>query len=203
MLLYAITAGTAASMGGQAVLENIGAAADEGVDLVQIREKALPAAELLALCRAAARRLRERGVATRLLVNDRVDVALAAGLAGVHLPAAGLPVADVRALIARGFLVGVSCHSAGEVYAAATAGADFCVLGPIFDSPGKPAALGPAALDAVAHLRIPVLALGGVTEANAAACLRHGAAGLAGIRLFAPAPRGLGARLRALAPARL
>jgi len=115
-------------------------------------------------------------------------VALACGADGVHLPADALPAGAVRRATPRDFLVGVSCHTVEEVEGAAREGASFAVLGPIFATPGKGPPLGVdllrQACDRVAPLRFPVLALGGLTLENAAACLDAGAAGLAAIRLF-------------------
>jgi thiamine-phosphate pyrophosphorylase len=143
---------------------------------------------------------------TRLLINSRADVALAVGAAGVHLPSGDLPPSEVRALwsaatrssqlATRSCTIGVSCHSAVEVRSAASHAADFAVFGPVFEKEGAQGA-GLAALrqacaqtPAVAKTEgafpssMPVLALGGVTLANASDCLRAGAAGIAGIRLF-------------------
>jgi thiamine-phosphate pyrophosphorylase len=149
------------------------------VDLIQIREKDLPARELLTLiCRI---RDLAAGTKTRVLVNDRMDVALAAGIDGVHLPSNGLPAIRVRPHVK---LLGVSTHNIQEAMDAERAAADFIVFGPVFDSPGK-AAVGLEPLRAVASsVKIPVLAIGGVSEANAAEVLNAGAAGIAGIRLF-------------------
>ncbi len=167
------------------LLDCVGRAARQGATLIQLREKDLPARELFALAQAAQARLAETG--GKLLINDRLDIALAVGAAGVHLPAAGLPVAAVRHAAPARFLITRSCHSLAEAAAAARDGADFCLLAPIFPTPSKPGAvpLGIEALRAAAaHAR--VLALGGVTEENIAACLAAGAAGIAGIRYFQP-----------------
>jgi thiamine-phosphate pyrophosphorylase len=169
-----------------ALLERIGAAFRAGVDWVQVREKRMPARALCGLVERAAR-LPEKG-AGKLLVNERLDVALACGADGVHLPADSLPAGAVRRATPRDFLVGVSCHTVEEVEAAAREGASFAVLGPIFATPGKGPPLGVdllrEACGRVAPLCFPVLALGGVTLENAVACLDAGAAGLAAIRLF-------------------
>jgi thiamine-phosphate pyrophosphorylase len=179
--LYAISPGT-----GSEGLAALAAAARAGAQLLQIREKQLSTRELLAYCRGL--RAATAGAGARLLLNERWDVALAAGLDGVHLPAAAAPPARVRRQAPGGFLIGVSCHGPADV--AAAAGADFAVLGPIFATPSKAAygpPLGLEALREAARQRLPVLALGGVEAGNAAACLAAGAAGVAGIRLFADA----------------
>ena len=107
-----------------------------GVDWVQIREKDLPARRLLALTEAAAEHARRQG-RTRVMVNDRLDVALAAKAHGVHLGTRSMPVDLVRRLAPREFVVGVSCHSLEEALAAQAAGADYILLGPIFATPSK------------------------------------------------------------------
>jgi thiamine-phosphate pyrophosphorylase len=158
------------------------AAAEAGVDLIQIREKHLTARALFEFCRA----LREatRHTSVRLLVNGRWDVAIAAGLDGVHLPGDGIPPARLRHLGPPGLFIVQSCHSAADV--AAAVGADGCVLGPVFPTPSKTGApLGLTAFSAIAQASpIPVLALGGIGVANARTCLAAGAAGIAAIRLF-------------------
>lgn len=155
-----------------------------GLDLIQIRERELTVRALLALVAAAV--ARARGTPTRLLVNDRLDVALAAG-AGLHLPAHGLPVADVRRAYPE-LLLGASCHNLEELARAEAGGADFVVFGPVFETPSKKAYGPPLGVEKLAEAaraaKVPVLALGGVTLANAAACLEAGAAGLAAISLF-------------------
>ena len=184
--MYAITGGGGGSGShGREVIEQVGAAAQAGVDMIQLREPALEARALYELCLAARAAVGRRP--TLLLLNRRVDVALAAKLDGVHLPAHGLPPAAVRTWTGPGFWLGVSCHNLAEVDAAAADGCDFCVFGPVFASPGKGPPVGLAALAEAARRTLPVLALGGVTSANAGLCLAQGAAGVAGIRLFSPA----------------
>jgi thiamine-phosphate pyrophosphorylase len=150
----------------------------DGVDMIQIREK-LPARDLFDLvCRI---RDVAAGTKTRVLVNDRLDVALAAGVDGVHLPGSGIPADRVRPLVK---LLGVSTHVVQEAVNAERARADFIVFGPIFDSPGK-TAVGLTPLEqVVSAVKIPVLAIGGITNENAGRVLKAGAAGIAGIRLF-------------------
>jgi thiamine-phosphate pyrophosphorylase len=152
---------------------------DLGIDMIQVREKDLSAKELLDLvCRI---RDIAAGTTTRVLVNDRLDVALAAGVDGVHLPANGLPAERVRSFVK---LLGVSTHTITEAVAAEKARADFIVFGPIFDTPGK-TAVGLARLRQVAAaVHIPVLAIGGITSETIDQVLAAGAAGIAGIRLF-------------------
>jgi len=152
--------------------------------LVQLREKDLDGGPLLALARAAL------ATGAAVTVNDRLDVALAAGAHGVHLPEHGLSLESVRGILASrprfDFTVGVSCHSVEAALAAARAGADFVQLGPIWDSPGKGPPLGPAALAAVrSGLAGParLIAVGGVDdEDRAREAMRSGADGVAAIR---------------------
>jgi thiamine-phosphate pyrophosphorylase len=125
---------------------------------------------------------------SRVLVNDRLDVALAAGAGGVHLGGQSIPVAAVRKVAPRPFVVGVSCHSLAEATAAESGGADYLLLGPVFETPSKlkygpPLGLGQLR-DVTARVSIPVLALGGITVERVQACLEAGATGIAGIRIF-------------------
>ncbi len=161
--------------------ESVEGAIARGIERIQIREKDMGARELLAFIGSLDRNR------SKILVNDRMDVALASGADGVHLPAHSLPPGRLRYLAPPGFLIAVSCHSVQDVLRAEAEGADFCVLGPIFATPsklGEP--LGLRILNQAAHSSgLPILALGGVTGANAPFCLRAGASGIAGIRLFA------------------
>ena len=154
-----------------------------GIDMVQIREKDLEARELLALARASS----SPGPG-KLLINSRADVALAAGAGGVHLPSSGPAPSLVRSIVPPGFLIGVSCHSGDEVRAAEQEGADFVVFGPVFDTPSKRAYGPPQGLEKLGEacraVRLPVLALGGISRDRVRSCLDRGAAGIAGISLF-------------------
>jgi len=158
-----------------------------GVDWVQIREKDLPARSLLALTEDAANQARQQGH-TRIMVNDRLDVALAGRAHGVHLGTRSMPVDVIRRLAPREFLVGVSCHSLTDALAAQAAGADYVLLGPIFATPSKlqyGPPLGVTTLrEVTAQASVPVFALGGITPDRVALCRQNGAAGIAGIRIF-------------------
>jgi thiamine-phosphate pyrophosphorylase len=162
------------------LLDTVARVIRDGVDWIQIREKDLPAREQLALTRAV---LALGGA--KILVNSRLDVALAAGAHGVHLPAHSIAPFDLRRIAPVGFLIGVSCHTVAEVVQAEARQASFAVFSPIFDSPGKGMPVGLTKLaEAAGAVKMPVLALGGVSRANAAACIAAGAAGVAGISLF-------------------
>jgi thiamine-phosphate pyrophosphorylase len=222
------------------LLEKIAEAARAGVDFIQLREKDLPPRELVELAREAVRIIREQsekiqgkpegpprvnsanvGHPPTLLINSRIDVALAAGADGVHLTSTDIPASDARAVWAtvvtrnakletRNCFIAVSCHTPAEVRLAEAHGADFAVFAPVFEkviadgskgqhrtltrhsgnegllqlreacrAEGRP--LGP---EGIGSTRMPVLALGGITQDNAAACIEAGAAGVAGIRLF-------------------
>lgn len=192
MRLYYITHGSGVAHRSVWLLEKIQQAAAAGVDYIQIREKDLSGRELYDLTRAAMRQVRQLpGCRTRILVNDRADIALAAGADGVHLPSSGMAVARLRAIVPASFVIARSCHSPAEVMQAATEGTSFCVLGPVFFTPSKAGMgepVGLPALDAVRAAGVPVLALGGIDLGNAGACLQHGAAGIAAIRLFQDLP---------------
>jgi thiamine-phosphate pyrophosphorylase len=159
------------------------AAARAGLTDLMVREKDMPGGPLLSLAREAVARARPAGV--RVVVNDRVDVALAAGADGVHLGVAGLPVAAAKAMAQGRLRVGASTHSIDELLAAQTAGADYATFGPVFPTASKAAygsPVGVAALrDAARVSAIPVLALGGVTADSAASLHGAGIAGVAAI----------------------
>jgi thiamine-phosphate pyrophosphorylase len=161
-----------------------------GVDLVQIREKELSGRDLMEIVRPAVESA--RGTQTQVVVNDRLDVALASDAAGVHLGTKSFPVRAMRQHVARGFLVGASCHSLQEVQEAEAAGASYVLLGPIFETPSKlryGPPLGLAKLQGVtARVNVPVLALGGITVSRVRTCSDAGASGIAGISIFQNAP---------------
>jgi thiamine-phosphate pyrophosphorylase len=154
-----------------------------GIEWIQIREKDLSARALFELVEAADKLPNPHG--SKILVNSRVDVALAAGADGAHLPSGSPP-----ALVWRHprFLIGVSCHSVDDVRNAEKDGADYAVFGPVFPPLSKSTGLDPRGLDglarAAAAVTIPVLALGGVTRENSDLCMSAGAAGIAGITIF-------------------
>jgi thiamine-phosphate pyrophosphorylase len=153
-----------------------------GADWVQVREKDLDGAPLLELVRAIARAARALRPGARVIVNRRVDVALAAEQRAVHLGFDALPIAEARALLGDEAWIGVSVHSAQEAAAAARAGASYVHLAPIFAPYSKAAwraPLGLGALADAARAGIPVLAQGGIDPARAAACIHAGAAGVA------------------------
>ena len=178
-------------------MSRIETAAAAGVDLVQIREKGLSGRNCGLLTRKALQRaaksLASNAAPTRILVNDRLDVALSEGAGGVHLGENSLPLPEAKRLVkaqalSQEFLIGVSCHSLDAARSAASGGADYLFFGPIFATPSKAAFGAPQGLERLAEVcravSIPVLAIGGITLANASACLAAGAAGIAAIRLF-------------------
>jgi thiamine-phosphate pyrophosphorylase len=166
----------------------IAAAVAAGIDAVQLRDARAGGGALL----EAARTLRDltRGAGAMLLVNDRIDVALAAEADGVHLPAASFPIAAARALAGARAWIGRSTHSPEEAARAAADGADYVVLGPIYATPSKAAAGAPLGVTAVAATRIavPLVAIGGVTPERVAELRRAGAAGVAVVRAVLDAP---------------
>jgi thiamine-phosphate pyrophosphorylase len=173
------------------------AGAPPGAVAVQLREKDLGGRALLALARGLLPVCRRAG--QLLLVNDRVDVAIAAGADGVHLPAAGIPPGDARALLGPDALVGVSCHGVDDVRRALAGGASYVTLSPIHDTPSKRPfgpPIGIAALREAAALGLPVVALGGMSPARAAEAFAAGARGVAAIRAWLD-PDDPGAAVRA------
>ena len=162
-------------------------AARAGVDVIQVRERDLEDAALLALVREIVRVT--AGTAARVIVNDRADLAVLAGAAGVHLRGDSLPAPRVRAVSPPRFVVGRSVHSLAEIDAAVAAGGcDYLMFGTVFPSAGKPAGHPVAGLDALRQACIrsplPVIAIGGVDEASAPLVREAGAAGFAAVGLF-------------------
>jgi thiamine-phosphate pyrophosphorylase len=190
------------------LLLRISAAARAEVDYIQLREKDLSIRQLEFLARDAVRCVRDNGLRTNLLINSRTDVAMAVGADGVHLTTTDIAASEARAIWFSGVgqretnrgIFAVSCASPEAVRLAESHGADFAVLAPIFEKQGSDREpLGLDSLRAAAGVNVPidrrveagdnrnhlpVLALGGVTLENAAACMLAGAAGIAAIRLF-------------------
>jgi len=209
-----------------ALVQTIATLASAGVDWIQLREKHMPARDLSSLAREASRQPAAQPGRERpkpcVIVNDRLDVAIAERADGVHLGENGLPVHEAKLFLesreaeqaARAglftptvegpvtaprplvtnqpapvnFLLGVSCHSVEGVTSAARDGASYVFFGPVFATPskagmGKPQGVAGLA-EACRSVSIPVLAIGGITLENAAACIKAGAAGIAAIRLF-------------------
>lgn len=169
------------------ILQLVRAAVDSEVPLFQIREKLLSAKVLYELVVRAVSLT--RGSKTNLLVNDRSDIARAAGADGVHLTTRSLPAAVVREMFGSEFLIGVSTHSLAEAQSARLAGADFVVFGPVFETETKRAFGPPQGLDKLREVtrelgEFPVLAIGGVTLENVKECFAAGASGVAAIILF-------------------
>ena len=182
--------GASGAPGAEILHDAIVRAAESGASWIQIRDKDLPARALLDLARFAVAETRADGA--RVLVNDRLDVALAANAAGAHLGENSVPVEAVnewrREAGRTDFLVGVSCHSLASARAAERGGADYIFFGPVFATPSK-ASFGPPQgierlREVCASLKIPVLAIGGIDWENARECMEAGAAGIAAIRLF-------------------
>jgi thiamine-phosphate pyrophosphorylase len=183
-----------------ALLKHVVNAAATGIDWIQLREKDLSAKELSSVAREAVARtkqLNERNrQASRIVVNERLDVAYSERAGGVHLGEHSLPVAavckwlDAKVDLTEGdkFLVGVSCHSVQAAASAASDGADYVFFGPVFATPSKAPFGAPQGLQQLAEVcrsvSIPVLAIGGITLENASDCFAGGAGGIAAIRLF-------------------
>ena len=177
-----------------ALLARIAEAVRWGVDYIQLREKNLSTHDLETLSRKAATEVRKNGNNTKFIINSRCDVAMAAGADGVHLRSQGdLAASDARVIFTDGGkhhpIIACSCHTLEEVALAESHGADLAVFAPVFEK-NRLATAGLETLRAAckrevaASSRMPVLALGGITLENAAECIKAGAAGVAGIRLF-------------------
>jgi len=172
------------------MLAKVRTAVAAGADWVQIRERDMTARALLEFTKAA---VADAAGKTRVIVNDRLDVALASGAGGVHLRGDSVPASTVVRWLAEtgapaGFLVGVSCHSREDAVKAEAAGASYVFFGPVFDTPAKRKFGAPQGLaklaDVCRRVAIPVIAIGGIDESNAVECLQAGAAGIAAIRMF-------------------
>ena len=192
-LIYLITNGqttpatTPASNEFAAILKLVRSAVAAQIDFVQIREKKLNVSVLYELARAAS--ALTAGTETKLLINDRADVAASAGAAGVHLTASSLGARVIREAFGSEFVIGVSTHSTAEAVAAQRDGADFAVFGPVFETDSKKQYGPPLGLERLTAVTtqlapFPILALGGITPSLASACLDAGARGVAGISMF-------------------
>jgi thiamine-phosphate pyrophosphorylase len=203
------------------LLKKIAAAAAAGVDWIQVREKDLSGKESSALAREAmtlaanraggdsrgdqpsegisprvSTSAQPKATRVRIIVNDRLDIALATDAGGVHLGEQSLPPRQAVRLLQwlerQDFLIGASCHSPEAAKEAERGGADYLFFGPVFATPSKAAYGAPQGLDRLSEVcgavTLPVLAIGGITQENAAACLSAGASGIAAIRLFQDAP---------------
>ncbi len=178
--------------GGRPLIAALQAAAHAGVRAVQIREKDLSPRELYALCEEARDALRPLGV--KVLVNDRADIACAAGLDGVHLTTTSLSATAARRCLGDGALIGVSTHTLAEARFAEASGADFLTFGPVYHTASKVPYGPPVGLDALrevcAAVSLPVFALGGVTPERVPECLTAGAHGVAAISALLDVPSG-------------
>ena len=183
---YLITEGKAAKdnfkQKKREIVNSVRNAADRGIELVQIREKQLSAKLLYELASAAVDAA--KGSQTKILINDRFDIAVAAKTDGVHLTGRSIPAAVVRKNTPNNFLIGVSTHSLAETVAAAKDGADFALFGPVFETPGKGDVVGIDKLAAICEsvAPFPVIAVGGIDASNYRQILENGAAGFAAIR---------------------
>ena len=180
------------------LVERVAEAVHGGVDLVQLREKDLPAGELLEL---AGSLLETIGQRAKLIVNDRADVALAAGAQGVQLGEEGLPVSAARTTLGSGALIGRSVHSVSAASQAETDGADFLIVGTMFASRSHPG-VAPAGPDLIRRVsgacRLPLIGIGGITAENAPKVIEAGASGVAVITniLAASDPKAAAALLK-------
>jgi thiamine-phosphate pyrophosphorylase len=170
--------------------ETITQALRGGVRAVQLREKDLPVRELMSLARDLRALTRDFGA--HLLINDRVDVAMAVNADGVHLGQKSLPVDAVRQVVGSSFIIGVSTHSIPEAREAAEGGADFITVGPVFDTPSKRAygpPLGPALLARIIQsVHLPAFAIGGIALDNLRAVAPCGISGVAVISSILSTP---------------
>ena len=174
-----------------ALIRRVASAARAGIHLIQIRERDMPDGALLRLVTQAVDAV--HGTRTRILVNDRADVAVSAQADGVHLRSDSAPIDRVRTLAPNGWIIGQSVHTASEAQTAGAAGADYVLFGTVFGGGTKGDAIRLAGLDAlidaVRASRAPVIAIGGIDADRAASCVAAGAAGVAAISIFLPEGR--------------
>src|SRR5581483_4191585 len=178
------------SLGGsdriQSLVDFVAEAASAGIDLIQIREKDLTGRKLFELTDAIVKKVRPLGA--RVLVNDRIDIAIACDADGVHLASNSIPVEVAMSLLGKNKLLGISTHSLSDVKEAERGGADFVVFGPIFETPSKMKYGPPVGLDSLsevaANTKLPLIAIGGITEENYHNVLTRGANGIAAIKMF-------------------
>ena len=192
-IIYLITSGattpasTPASKDFQSILELVRAATRARIPLIQLREKDLTARSLYELSASCVEIT--RGTDSRLLINDRADIARASGADGCHLTTRSLEASVVRSTFGPDFLIGVSTHSLAEAQAARAGDADFAVFGPVFASASKRAYGPPLGVEQLREATLalspfPLIALGGISRENAREALQAGAGGVAGISLF-------------------
>ena len=166
---------------GRDIIRLTDAAVKEGVTLVQLRAKNLPARDFLHLALKLSEKLRRKK--TPLIINDRVDIAFSCGAAGVHLGQDDLPLPYARKILGRHKLIGISVNTAEEAQSAEEEGADYLGVGPVYFTPtkksGKPS-LRLEGLRAIREkVRIPILAIGGINHKNASKVMACGADGIA------------------------
>lgn len=175
---------------GRPLVSALQAAAHAGVRAVQIREKDLTPRELYALAGEVQAALTPVG--TRILLNDRADIACAAGLGGVHLTTTSISAGAARKCLPAGSLIGVSTHTLVEARFAEASGADFITFGPVYFTPSKIAYGEPRGVEELTEIcravTIPVFALGGITPERVPACLHAGAHGVAAISALLNVP---------------
>jgi thiamine-phosphate pyrophosphorylase len=195
--LYVLTAPLPA---GRTTADQVRAALEGGADVIQLREKTLPARPLIQLCREL--KALCDGFGALFIVNDRVDVALAADADGVHLGQDDLPAKEARRMLGHRKIIGVSTHSTAQALIAQADGADYVGCGPVFGTPTKPD-YAPVGLDLVKEyrrlVRIPFVAIGGIDASNIGAVVHAGARTVAVVRAVcgAPDPRAAAQALRA------
>jgi thiamine-phosphate pyrophosphorylase len=175
---------------GRSTIEVVQAAITGGVSCVQLREKHLSTRELIAEARILVELLRPHGIP--LIVNDRVDVALAAGADGVHLGQSDMHICDARELLGAGRIIGISAESLDDAVRAEREGADYIGISPVFSTATKKDIAAPLGLEGVRQIRqavkLPLVGIGGISAVNAAEVIRSGADGVAVVSAIVSAP---------------
>ncbi|MDD5270913.1 MAG: thiamine phosphate synthase [Candidatus Omnitrophica bacterium] len=171
------------SANGRGLAEVASEAVEGGADIIQLREKDMPAREIVTLGRAIRKAM--AGTGALFIINDRPDIAAATGADGVHLGQDDLPPEEARAIIGRDKVIGVSTHSLEQALAAEKAGADYIGVGPVFATPTKPdyIPVGTGLVREVSKaVRIPFVAIGGIDAGNIGQVLDAGASRIAVVR---------------------
>ncbi len=156
-------------------------AGEAGVRAIAFREKDLPLQEQMTIAIQIQKITKQLGM--KLFINDRVDICMAIDADGVHLPSTGLPISVVRKMLGRNKVIGISCHSLEDVMQAESEGADYALLGPVYDTPSKRPYGKPIGIDYFKKVRhataVPLFAVGGIKKANIAEVMKAGASGVA------------------------
>jgi thiamine-phosphate pyrophosphorylase len=175
---------------GRSLVEVVAAAIEGGVSCVQLREKNCSTRTFIEEAVALQKLLRPKSIP--LIINDRIDVAMAVGADGVHLGQDDMPLADARWILGERVIIGISVESVGDARSAAAEGADYLGVSPVFATPTKTDTAKPLGLEGLRAIRkivdLPLVAIGGINVQNCASVIAAGANGLAVVSAIVSAP---------------